>query len=381
MKKRIYVISLIFFLVLGCAQPHPVKEPQYTESNLPKAKKIHYVPYFRPGYAQCFPACLYMIFKFYGEESSYQEIDDWIRGAKGTSAQTAEQFCIIKKFNTLIFYDGKGDKIKYFLAQGYPLIAWVDIKGFGHGHHVIVLTGYNDEKQVFYINDPGNKDKEISYKNFKEIRSLVEGVGRYYTLLIWPSSPNKKLPYLSTSDHSTLTVPPGVEAILKPQWVVGDTWVCQKEKGKIRLEVAKVDSSRKVLKIGETRGYFDNDLGWIKSALGERLILENNPPNKGALFFPLWVGKKWRNEFSQKNIGKGTIYNFVELFQVKGWEDIQTPAGVFEALRIEIFQENLDARESRTYTLWYSPKIKYYVKSASNDLKENNWILADFIIK
>jgi len=189
MKKRVFSITvLVFLLISGCASTPPVKNPQYTESNLPKVYKIDGVPYVRQGHMQCFPTCLYMVFKFYGKEIPLQEIDDWIRGAKGTTTQAAEQFCKMKKFNTFVFYDWKGDKIKYYLAQGYPLIAAVQTGAFGTSFHVIVLTGYNDEKQIFYMNDPGKKNKEISYKKFKEIRSLDQPgtTIKYYTLLIWP---------------------------------------------------------------------------------------------------------------------------------------------------------------------------------------------------
>lgn len=379
MKGSVFLLSLLSFLLFGCTQNPPIKNPQYTESNIPKAKKI-YVPYFRQGHAQCFPACLFMIFKFYGEEISFQEIDDWIRGARGTTRQAAEQFCNMKKFNTYVFYDWKGDKIKYFLAQGYPLVAWVDKKGFGMAPHVIILTGYDDEKQVFYINDPATNDKEISYKNFKEIRSLVEGE-RNYTLLIWPSSPETKVPHIVTEILTLTTPPAGAEIVSKPQWTEGDTWVYQSGKGKFIWEVEKIDSSGIILKQGRSRNYYDSDFGFIKKTLGEKLIFENNPPNKGSFSFPLWVGKKWRNEFAQKNLEKGMIYNFIELFEVKGWEDVQTPAGVFKALKIEGYQENLDIRGSWTYTFWYSPEVKNYIKSSSKDLKSLNWILADFNLK
>lgn len=186
MKK---IILLIFSLLLvGCATLPPVKNPQFTESNLPKKYRIDYVPYIRQGHNQCFPTCLAMIFKFYGKEISLKEIDDWTRGARGTPTKEAERFCQMKRFNTYVFYDWKGDRIKYFLAQRYPLIAEIQSGAFGISFHVIVLTGYDDEKQVFYINDPARKDKEISYKKFKEVRSLDQpgGQDKYYTLLIWP---------------------------------------------------------------------------------------------------------------------------------------------------------------------------------------------------
>lgn len=381
MKKRIYIIILTFLLVASCTPLPPVKDPQYTESNIPKAQNISYVPYFRQGYNQCFPACLYMIFKFYGKEIAFQEIDDWIRKAKGTLSSAAEEFCTIKKFNTYVFYDWKGDKIKYFLAQGYPLIAGVEKKGFGLGLHVVVLTGYDDEKQVFYTNDPAINNKEISYKKFKEERSMVDGNIRYYTLLIWPPTTETNVPQMVTNENSTVAIPPGAEIIPKPEWVEGDTWIRQSDQREFISEIEKADSSGIILRQGQTRNYFDNDFAFLKIVSEERVIIEFNPPYKGSFLFPLWVGKRWQNGFSEKNFQKGTTYNFVELFEVKGWEDIQTPAGLFKTLRIEVNQENLDARGSWTYTLWYSPEVKSHVKSSSKDIKAMNWILISFSLK
>jgi ABC-type bacteriocin/lantibiotic exporter with double-glycine peptidase domain len=188
MKKISSVAEVLMFLFLfGCAMSPPIKNPQFTESNLPKAYTIDNVPYVRQGNMQCFPTCLSMMFKFYGKDIPFEEIDNWIRGAKGTPTQAAEQYSKMKGFNTYVFFDWKGDKIKYFLSQGYPLIARVQTGAFGTMTHVIVLRGYDDEKQVFYIHDPAKRDKEISYKKFKEIRSIDSPTdqNKYYTLLIW----------------------------------------------------------------------------------------------------------------------------------------------------------------------------------------------------
>ncbi|MBS3918573.1 MAG: C39 family peptidase [Deltaproteobacteria bacterium] len=385
MKKRIFFITvLIFLMVSGCVSTPPVKHPQYTESNLPKVYKINAVPYIRQGHDQCFPACLLMIFKFYGKEIPLQDIDNWIRGARGTSTQAAEQYCNMRGFKTYVFYDWKGDKIKYFLSQGYPLIAYVQTGAFETGFHVIVLTGYDDEKQVFYINDPARKDKEISYKEFIKIRSTdpQAGQNKYYTLLIWPPTSGTKVLHMSTTEISTLTIPPqGVEIIPKPQWIKGNTWIRQTDKVKLICEIEKVDSSGIILRQGESRLYYDDNFALIKKTLKEKTVYEYNPPYKQALFFPLWVGKKWENNFEFKNFEKGTIYNFTESVEVKGWEDIQTAAGVLKTLKIELNLGHLDTGGRWTYTLWYSPQVKNYVKSSSEHLKELNWILADFIVK
>jgi len=196
-----------------------------------------------------------------------------------------------------------------------------------------------------------------------------------------PAEYPKPPPTFPIETSKSFTPPHGVEIVQKPQLMEGDMWVRQTDKGKFIWEVDKADHSGIILKQGQNKYYYDTDFAFVKRVSKENIVYEHHPPNRGALFFPLWVGKKWQNKFIEKNIEKGTIYNFDELVEVKDWEDVQTPLGIIKALKIEITTENLDTKRHWTYTLWYSPEIKNYVKSSSNHLKDRNWILANHSLK
>ncbi len=132
---------------------------------------------------------------------------------------------------------------------------------------------------------------------------------------------------------------------------------------------------------GNHRYYYDKELALVKRLSKGKIVYELNPPNKGGLSFPLWAGKKWQNEFTEKNFEKGTIYRFKEYVEIQDWENIQTPVGIFKALKIEINRENFDTKGCWNYTLWYSPDVKNCVKSASESLKDRNWVLTEFSLK
>jgi len=72
------------------------------------------------------------------------------------------------------------------------------------------------------------------------------------------------------------------------------------------------------------------------------MVYEFSPAYRSVRFFPLWVGKKWVNDFTEKNLEKGYIYNFSESVEVKDWENVETPAGNFKALRFDLTRKNLD---------------------------------------
>lgn len=197
---------------------------------------------------------------------------------------------------------------------------------------------------------------------------------------------SKEVPLPKPTPPSTETLshsmpPQGVGIVEKPQLTDGETWIFQTDKGKFIWEIEKIDDSWVILRQGEHRYYYDKELAFVKRVSKGKIAYEHTPPNKGALFFPLWAGKKWENEFTEKNFEKGTIYRFKEYVEIKDWENIETPAGVFKTLKIEINRENLDTQGRWHYTLWYSPEVKNYVKSASESLKDRNWVLAEFSLK
>jgi hypothetical protein len=177
---------------------------------------------------------------------------------------------------------------------------------------------------------------------------------------------------------SSVLPPPGVEILSMPQLKEGDSWVRQSEKGKFIWEIERIDDSGMILRQGKNKYYYDNEFGEIKKTSDQKTVYELTPSYKGWHSYPLWVGKKWENNFKEKNLEKGYIYAFNELVEIKDWENVETPAGIFKALKIDITRVNLDTGGRWTYTFWYSPDVKGLIKSLSKDLPAQNWTLAEF---
>jgi uncharacterized protein YraI len=181
------------------------------------------------------------------------------------------------------------------------------------------------------------------------------------------------------TQHMELMSPPsGVDIFPMPQLIEGDTWVRQSEKGKFIWEIERIGDSGMILKQGENEYYYDNEFGEIKGISSGKTVYEFTPPYKGWHSYPLWVGKKWQNNFKEKNLEKGYIYAFNELVEVKDLENVETTAGIFKAMKIDITRVNLDTGGRWTYTVWYSPDVKAPIKSLSKDLPARNWTLAEF---
>jgi curli biogenesis system outer membrane secretion channel CsgG len=248
-------------------------------------------------------------------------------------------------------------------------------------YYYIIFTTIDDQTKKYTPIFEKVAQTFIFVKSQKEISQSTTPTPQKESTIKPSKAPSKpKTPQVPSAEPATILTP-GVEIIQKPRFVEGDTWIRQTDKGKFIWEVEKVDDLWIIFRQGEHKYFYNTNLAFVKRVSRGKTAYEHYPPSEGRFFFPLWVGKKWESNYTERNFEKGTVYNFKELYEVKDIEDIQTPAGTFKALRIEVTMENLDTRRSWTYTLWYSPEVKNLVKSSSNDLKDRNWILADFSIK
>lgn len=202
--KKLFLIMYFLVLTLGCAALPPIKIPQITEANLPPQCHIEGIKIIKQDYKGCVPACLEMVFNFNGKQLTKESIANWIQRAYGTGSRDLEDFVRWQGFNYHTFYDWNPQKkkIKYFLAQGYPVLVGGQVRHESE-RHMIVLVGYNDLKEVssslgwyglpgektigvFIALDPGFGGViEIPYKRFKEFHSpKIEP--SYYGLVIYP---------------------------------------------------------------------------------------------------------------------------------------------------------------------------------------------------
>ncbi len=194
--KKIFLIILLLALIFGCTTLPPIKNPQNTELNLPSQCRIDGIKPIKQDDNGCVPACLKMVFKFYGKELDKNIIADWIQRGYGTTPQDLEQFVRWNGFNVFSFSDWRPDKrkIKYFISQGYPVLVGGQVR-LEDENHLIILIEYDDLKIVkiggiefkgyFLVCDPGIGNNIIfPYKLFNEFHSSK--FNPYYGVVIYP---------------------------------------------------------------------------------------------------------------------------------------------------------------------------------------------------
>ena len=173
----------LVLVTLSCTSLPPVKNPQFTEANLPAAHRIKGVTPLKQLHNACVPTSAAMVFSYHGKPVDKEVIADWVQKAYGTTANDIEKFARWQGFKIYSFTDYGLDKkkIKYFLSQDYPVLVSGKF-GFGATGHTIVLIGYDNAKTgtrqgtpykgVFIANDPApGREIMISYDSFKEFHS------------------------------------------------------------------------------------------------------------------------------------------------------------------------------------------------------------------
>ncbi len=149
----------------------------------------------------------------------------------------------------------------------------------------------------------------------------------------------------------------------KPAYKNGDTWVfAVKESGTIgstsnalngTYEISIVDGK---MKVASVQGAQKDDLDPMPGAL---LALLTFGPN---LSFPLTVGKQWSRDYKGTYVGSNKPIARKITYEVKGTEQVTTPAGTFRAIKLES-DDRAGQRDYFTTTYWYSPDTRSIVKS------------------
>ena len=209
MTKFVLAFALFFLLAsMIYADPPPVRDSKISEMCLPPKYVIEGVPMDRQSRDECGPTSLSMVLNFYGKKFTKDDIAQAITvpggsvfgkyTSGGTRADQMESYAKDKGGCHIYSFKAKdAKKMKYWLVQGYPLIALGVIPGsdwhrevkesIGRGHY-IVLIGYDDENQCFLAHDPAaGRSVRISYKGFRKFHSgHTSSPGPYYVLCIFP---------------------------------------------------------------------------------------------------------------------------------------------------------------------------------------------------
>jgi hypothetical protein len=99
----------------------------------------------------------------------------------------------------------------------------------------------------------------------------------------------------------------------------------------------------------------------------DNLLWKFAPNNGQGIRLPLELGKAWQAEFDAKNLDTGAIYRGTSSSKVVGREPVTTPAGTFEAFKIEHKSKQMSpSDESKIWeseiVVWYVPQINHWAR-------------------
>jgi hypothetical protein len=149
----------------------------------------------------------------------------------------------------------------------------------------------------------------------------------------------------------------------KPSYKNGDTWTYTvKEGGSVGSSSRSLNGTYEVsiadgkMKVAVVKGADKEELEPRPPAL---LALLTFTPN---LDFPLTVGKQWTRDYKGTYVGSNKPIARKITYEVKGVEQVTTPAGTFRAFKLES-DDRAGPRDYYTTTYWYSPDTRSIVKS------------------
>jgi hypothetical protein len=149
----------------------------------------------------------------------------------------------------------------------------------------------------------------------------------------------------------------------KPSYKNADTWLFTvKESGSIGSSSRSLNGSYELaivngkLQIAQINGSQKEELDPRPTSLVGLLAFSRN------LDFPLTIGKTWTLDYKGTYVGGSKSISRRITYEVKGVEQVTTPAGTFRAFKLES-DDRSGPRDYFTTTYWYSPQTRSIVKS------------------
>jgi len=110
---------------------------------------------------------------------------------------------------------------------------------------------------------------------------------------------------------------------------------------------------------------YDTDLNWI-GQYGEGKKLQSAEPCIRVFKWPLRIGEKWSSEYTLRDYSRGVHLHPSKIeVNVRTYEKVTVPAGIFNALRIQAGEE----------TFWYAPSIGWVVREQIGSSGKDGWLL------
>ncbi|MDP3543428.1 MAG: C39 family peptidase [Elusimicrobiota bacterium] len=144
------------------------------------------VPFFPDGTDQCGPSVLASVLGFWGKPAEPAELKKEIYRAHLKGALTVDMLLAAQERGLAADVGGGGlVEVKKELDAGRPVIAFLNVglRAYPIGHY-LVITGYDDSRQVIIAHSGRKRDRRIAYKTFDKAWERTER----WALLIKPRS-------------------------------------------------------------------------------------------------------------------------------------------------------------------------------------------------
>ncbi len=165
--------------------------PAPTPIPLPESVMLPSPAWEKQDWNNCGPATLAIALRFYGWEGDQFEISDLLKPDRGDKNVNIEEMIYFVRtragwLEADFRVGGTIETLKRFLAMGYPVVVE---KGYvivsdgpdnGWAGHYMLLTGYDDSRQVFVGQDSFiGPDREITYTDLEEAWKAFNHVFMY----------------------------------------------------------------------------------------------------------------------------------------------------------------------------------------------------------
>ena len=162
---------------------------QQVHEGLPETARLN-VPYISQSYNHCGPASLSMVMGFYGVGATQEELADGIMGAKGVNTRDLAIKAEDYGFAANVVSCSLSGMLS-IVSEGTPVVVRV-INASGSNGHFIVVTGYDMDLGLVYVNDPERPYNEFyifeEFNELWEITSLGSENSSRLTMVFYPQA-------------------------------------------------------------------------------------------------------------------------------------------------------------------------------------------------
>lgn len=178
------------------AHPELMKKSHFRHFSGAKEKPVKLLEYKLAAqkYNYCAPASMEMIFSMFKREIGQDSIAEDVFEGNGTKLTKAIDYFENKGFKTRLFR-GSVDRYKALADQGAAVMISIH---YPVNSHVQVLAGYDDNLQVFHIQDPNFRETHtVEYADFEKEFGNNEAL----SIAVVPEADEAKLAFLDGNDH------------------------------------------------------------------------------------------------------------------------------------------------------------------------------------